>query len=1062
MIHSVSGKHIIDEFDLESFLLSSSAYGDWPFFRKFLQKLNISLDLNEFSNQNIVVKGLYQRLLYHTVNCSNSEVSVPAKLYSNKLQQQSDAKKTDVLSNTDFLRSAEWSLQDLSFLVGSDLAIFGTKTHPCISLKLNPHNEPINVFTGLDIWLENILNEVPEVAMFFHNEGIIMQEFEIYSTEDLPNLAGFNTDEVKSTLRNLVMFIKHSATKEGHTYWLVKETDSEFVKLYDLTSITSADDGSIPSLVQERNPFILPVATLCFRLAEHRMKQRDDYFRTRRHPSKAFLEDFLLDEKSFVLDVMRLLKNCLNLLSAWEEEVPISASDLRNRAASLLCRVYLSFNASIISECAKSLVNDIEDNEDTLSVVSLDEVVSSSALTPGPSASLTTRQSTCHDSSSNRLGQRFLEAFSTDNSSALTEMAIKFIEYQAPISPTLYTPANDDSYSLQLYTTKPKQSWQLVLIKHQISRSLSSLILLKQQLSSETLSSFMRRKEQAISLVSSLQNTLVQCFLLYRVATASITWQLASLGDLVNYSVKDEDTVLFIGLLYVLACISYLDLCSVSGANIQSSFDVYFKQVASFCHLLAVDHCEELSNELQVVLSAVPSCLQKQDIQFESKSSFLLRFHQVQCYVNALKLALDLIIESKIYVDNGFWSRNPKTKNILYPNLISYFPTSIYSFLNALRFLSALLLQSVPHRDAFYDLEWTRILDWMQEKFNYCLETLLPASAEVTKAKTAVQYQSKSQHQTLYYNNLGQLYKILHSICGNELIEICNLHTCELKLIPSLRYPFLLLAIRALLDSVSKQGRSPSVDILADLLRNTCQFLTLELFSSNSAHIDEVIDSMVISDCILPMLDQILHLVPKNVWNQLLPGRRDLLMHHAYCQLGSTKISIIAAKKRPALVKSSAKLFAWEKQLKDLKWVIQTLTKNEANDLEKMSLVIILYAYFLHLHVGVNEGILSISGCKSLVLIYEDLLQCLVTWSKIYEQCRDDTATPELKEALDMLVQDLQSVNQYIQSKKQKNKQTQKPSFASSTSNSSHQKNLLEQIADFQNLITNFTFLMKQ
>lgn len=36
----------------------------------------------------------------------------------------------------EFLRMAKWKIDDLSFLVGSDLAIFGTKLHPCISLRL--------------------------------------------------------------------------------------------------------------------------------------------------------------------------------------------------------------------------------------------------------------------------------------------------------------------------------------------------------------------------------------------------------------------------------------------------------------------------------------------------------------------------------------------------------------------------------------------------------------------------------------------------------------------------------------------------------------------------------------------------------------------------------------------------------------------------------------------------------------------------------------------------------------------------------------------------------------
>lgn len=34
-------------------------------------------------------------------------------------------------------------------------------------------NTPINVLTGLDYWLDNLMCNVPEVAMCFHMEGIV-------------------------------------------------------------------------------------------------------------------------------------------------------------------------------------------------------------------------------------------------------------------------------------------------------------------------------------------------------------------------------------------------------------------------------------------------------------------------------------------------------------------------------------------------------------------------------------------------------------------------------------------------------------------------------------------------------------------------------------------------------------------------------------------------------------------------------------------------------------------------------------------------------------------------
>jgi hypothetical protein len=46
---------------------------------------------------------------------------------------------------------------------------------------------PITVLTGLDYWLDNLMCNVPELAMCFHLDGIV-QRYEMVKTEDIPNL----------------------------------------------------------------------------------------------------------------------------------------------------------------------------------------------------------------------------------------------------------------------------------------------------------------------------------------------------------------------------------------------------------------------------------------------------------------------------------------------------------------------------------------------------------------------------------------------------------------------------------------------------------------------------------------------------------------------------------------------------------------------------------------------------------------------------------------------------------------------------------------------------------
>lgn len=63
--------------------------------------------------------------------------STTAELAANDMPfSSSDSSQPRFRSPDDFLRLAKWKVNDLSFLVGSDLAIFGTKLHPCISLRL--------------------------------------------------------------------------------------------------------------------------------------------------------------------------------------------------------------------------------------------------------------------------------------------------------------------------------------------------------------------------------------------------------------------------------------------------------------------------------------------------------------------------------------------------------------------------------------------------------------------------------------------------------------------------------------------------------------------------------------------------------------------------------------------------------------------------------------------------------------------------------------------------------------------------------------------------------------
>ena len=133
----------------------------------------------------------------------------------------------DNCAHSPFQRTMNWTFENMKMLIGSDLPIFGDEKHPAVSLRLRDMNKPINVLTGIDCWLDNLMCNVPELAMCYHVDGIV-QSYEIMKTEDIPYREGcqFPPNVIRDLATNLLSFLKANATKEGHTYWL-------FTSLFD-------------------------------------------------------------------------------------------------------------------------------------------------------------------------------------------------------------------------------------------------------------------------------------------------------------------------------------------------------------------------------------------------------------------------------------------------------------------------------------------------------------------------------------------------------------------------------------------------------------------------------------------------------------------------------------------------------------------------------------------------------------------------------------------------------------------------------------------------------------
>lgn len=306
MVHRIENTLLIDEFDIYKHLLKT-AEKEWEWLRKFFydhvrqsfSEKDRNLYLQNKSRNALQQKSLVSKFLYHSLvessDDSSSYESQNAKPESFPVsgpalpEPNLEEEVPDPTTNHKYNRNVVWTFEDIQMLIGTDMPIFGGTTHPCISLRLRDMGSPINVLTGIDYWLDNLMSNVPEVVMCYHLNGIV-QKYELIKTEDLPNMENskFSPAVIRDIAQNILSFLKSNATKAGHTYWLFKSKDDDVVKLYDLTSLCAEEKDD-----SDQNPFTVPVAMLLYRVARN-MKHTSG----RKQPGT----------------IRMLLKNCIELL----------------------------------------------------------------------------------------------------------------------------------------------------------------------------------------------------------------------------------------------------------------------------------------------------------------------------------------------------------------------------------------------------------------------------------------------------------------------------------------------------------------------------------------------------------------------------------------------------------------------------------------------------------------------------------------------------------------------------------------------------------------------------
>ncbi|KAG6455737.1 hypothetical protein O3G_MSEX009378 [Manduca sexta] len=264
MVHRVENTLLLDDFDVYDYLMKS----EWSWLKDFFYE-NVLKTMSEQERMSLSLPRalspslqLTHKFLSHSVARPPAAATAqPPVCIQGPFLPEPDTRPEEPPTEHLYNRNVLWTFEDIHMLIGSDLPIFGDEDRPCVSLRLRDAREPINVLTGIDYWLDNLMCNVPEVLMCYHLDGIV-QKYEPMKTEDLPNMENskFSPKVIRNVAQNILSFLKSNATKAGHTYWLFKGPHDDVVKLYDLTSLC-------PDNLD--NPFTTPVAMLLYRVARN-------------------------------------------------------------------------------------------------------------------------------------------------------------------------------------------------------------------------------------------------------------------------------------------------------------------------------------------------------------------------------------------------------------------------------------------------------------------------------------------------------------------------------------------------------------------------------------------------------------------------------------------------------------------------------------------------------------------------------------------------------------------------------------------------------------------------
>ncbi|KAA8546313.1 hypothetical protein F0562_002948 [Nyssa sinensis] len=197
-----------------------------------------------------------------------------------------ESEKYRRVGNDGFLRVLFWQFHNFRMLLGSDLLLFSNEKYVAVSLHLWDVSRQVTPLTWLEAWLDNVMASVPELAICYHQDGVV-QGYELLKTDDIFLLKGISEDGVPAFHPHVIhqnglsvlRFLQENCKQDPGAYWLYKSAGEDAIQLFDLSIIrknhssNDCDDSSttLPSLIHRgRSDSLLSLGTLLYRIA-HRL-----------------------------------------------------------------------------------------------------------------------------------------------------------------------------------------------------------------------------------------------------------------------------------------------------------------------------------------------------------------------------------------------------------------------------------------------------------------------------------------------------------------------------------------------------------------------------------------------------------------------------------------------------------------------------------------------------------------------------------------------------------------------------------------------------------------------